>query len=334
VTVASEPKRHLYLHAVIEAIKEEMRRDERVFVMGEDVESPLFWGPTGTFKEEFGGSRVRNTPMSEAAFVGAGIGAAMTGMRPLVEMTVASFLYVAFDQVVSMGAKSRFMFGGQASVPMVIRATSMYGRGLAAQHSDRPYPTFMGIPGLKIVAPTTSADVFGLMKSAIRDDDLVLFMEDVNLHGTRGEIPEGDHLVPIGRAAVRRPGNDVTAVGVSGGILAALAAAETLAGEGVSVEVIDPRTLAPLDTRTIIDSVARTGRLVVVDPAHRVCSVASEIAAVVAEEAFDSLRGPIVRVTTAQLPVPFSPSLEKGFYPTAEKVAEAIRRVAGGMAPP
>jgi len=153
VTVASEPKRHLYLHAVIEAIKEEMRRDERVFVMGEDVESPLFWGPTGTFKEEFGGSRVRNTPMSEAAFVGAGIGAAMTGMRPLVEMTVASFLYVAFDQVVSMGAKSRFMFGGQASVPMVIRATSMYGRGLAAQHSDRPYPTFMGIPGLKIVAP-------------------------------------------------------------------------------------------------------------------------------------------------------------------------------------
>ena len=324
------PVRTLYLHAVIEAIKEEMRRDQRVFLMGEDVESFLFWGPTGTFREEFGAARVRNTPMSEAAFVGAGIGAAMTGMRPLVEMTVASFLYVAFDQVVSMGAKSRFMFGGQASVPMVIRATSMYGRGLAAQHSDRPYPAFMGIPGLKIVAPTTAADARGLMKSAIRDDDLVLFFEDVNLHGTRGEVPEsGDHLVPIGVADVKRAGADVTVVGVSGGILPALAAAEQLAGEGISVEVVDPRTLAPLDTATILRSVEKTGRLVVVDPAHRVCSVASEISAAVAEEAFDSLKAPILRVTTPQLPIPFSPALEKGFYPTADKVASAVRRVLG-----
>src|SRR2546421_6916122 len=259
-TIAREPKRTLYLHAVIEAIKEEMRRDERVFVMGEDVESPLFWGATGTFREEFGAARVRNTPMSEAAFVGAGIGAAMTGMRPLVEMTVASFLYVAFDQVVSMGAKSRFMFGGQASVPMVIRATSMYGRGLAAQHSDRPYPTFMGIPGLKIVAPTTSADVFGLMKSAIRDDDLVLFMEDVNLHGTRGEIPEGDHLVPIGRAAVRRPGTDVTAGGGPGGIPAPLRPAGTRPRGGGSGGGVDPRPLGPLHTPPLIDPGARAGR--------------------------------------------------------------------------
>jgi pyruvate dehydrogenase E1 component beta subunit len=328
--ISSEPKRTLYLHAVIEAIKEEMRRDERVFVMGEDVESPLFWGSTGTFREEFGPARVRNTPMSEAAFVGAGIGAAMTGMRPVVEMTVASFLYVAFDQVVSMGAKSRFMFGGQASVPMVIRATSMYGRGLAAQHSDRPYPAFMGIPGLKIVAPTTAADAKGLMKSAIRDDDLVLFFEDVNLQGVRGEVPEGDdRLVPIGVAAVLREGTDVTVVGVSGGILPALAAAESLAAEGVSVEVVDPRTLAPLDHGGIIRSVQKTGRLVVVDPAHRVCGAASEIAAVVAEEAFESLRAPIARVTTPQLPIPFSQALEKGFYPTAEKVAAAVRRVAG-----
>lgn len=327
--VSSEPRRHLYLHAVIEAIKSEMRRDTRVFVMGEDVESPLFWGPTGTFKDEFGGARVRNTPMSEAAFVGAGIGAAMTGMRPLVEMTVASFLYVAFDQIVSMGAKSRLMFGGQASVPMVVRATSMYGRGLAAQHSDRPYPAFMGIPGLKIVAPTTAADAFGLMKSAIRDDDLVLFMEDVNLHGTRGEIPEGDHLVPIGTGVVRRAGTDVTVVAISGGVLPALAAAETVSAEGISVEVVDPRTLTPLDTAVILESVARTGRLVVVDPAHRVCSAASEVAAVVVEEAFDSLRAPVLRVTTPQLPVPFSPALERGFYPTPEKVAAAIRRVAG-----
>jgi len=318
-------KRQLYLHAVIDGIKEEMRRDERVFLMGEDVESPLFWGPTGTFREEFGARRVRNTPMSEAAFVGAGIGAAMTGMRPVVEMTVASFLYVAFDQVVSMGAKSRFMFGGQARVPMVIRATSMYGRGLAAQHSDRPYPAFMGIPGLKIVAPTTAADARGLMQSAIRDDDLVLFFEDVNLHGLRGEVPVEERLVPIGSAEVRRAGSDVTVVGVSGGILPALAAAEELASEGISVEVVDPRTLAPLDMATILESVARTGRLVVVDPAHRVCSVASEIAATVAEQAFDSLRAPVVRVTTPQVPVPFSPALERGLYPNKEKVAAAVR---------
>jgi pyruvate/2-oxoglutarate/acetoin dehydrogenase E1 component len=323
--VSAEPRRQLFLHALIDAIKEEMRRDERVFVMGEDVESPLFWGPTGTFREEFGASRVRNTPMSEAAFVGAGIGAAMTGLRPVVEMTVASFLYVAFDQVVSMGAKSRFMFGGQARIPMVIRATSMYGRGLAAQHSDRPYPAFMGVPGLKIVAPTTADDAKGLMKSAIRDDDLVLFFEDVNLHGVRSQVPAGERLVPLGVAEVRREGTDVTVVGVSGGMLPALAAAEELAAQGVSVEVVDPRTLAPLDMRTILESVGRTGRLVVVDPAHRVCSVASEIAATVAEEAFDSLRAPIVRVTTPQVPIPFSPALERGLYPSRQKVTAAIR---------
>jgi acetoin:2,6-dichlorophenolindophenol oxidoreductase subunit beta len=327
MSVSAAPKRQLFLHALIDGIKEEMRRDERVFVMGEDVESPLFWGPTGTFREEFGASRVRNTPMSEAAFVGAGIGAAMTGMRPVVEMTVASFLYVAFDQVVSMGAKSRFMFGGQARIPMVIRATSMYGRGLAAQHSDRPYQAFMGVPGLKIVAPTTAADAKGLMQSAIRDDDLVLFFEDVNLHGVRGEVPAEESLVPIGTAEVRRPGSDVTVVGVSGGMLPALAAAEELASEGVSVEVVDPRTLAPLDTRTILESVASTGRRVVVDPAHRVCSVASEIAAIVAEQAFDSLRAPVARVTTPQVPIPFSPALERGLYPDKDKVATAVRAV-------
>jgi pyruvate/2-oxoglutarate/acetoin dehydrogenase E1 component len=327
VSVRAEPIRQMYLHAVIDAIKEEMRRDEKVFLMGEDVQSPLFWGPTGTFLEEFGSSRVRNTPMSEAAFVGAGIGAAMTGLRPVVEMTLAPFLYVAFDQVVSMGAKSRFMFGGQARVPMVIRATSMYGRGLAAQHSDRPYPAFMGIPGLKIVAPASPADAKGLMKSAIRDDDLVLFFEDVNLHGVRGEVPGEEHLVPIGVAEVKREGADASIVGVSGGVQTALAAAATLAEEGISVEVVDPRTLAPMDTGPILESVAKTGRLVIVDPAHRVCSAASEIAAVVAEEAFDSLRAPIARVTTPQLPVPFSPALEKGFYPTVDKVVAAVRRV-------
>ncbi len=231
-----------------------------------------------------------------------------------------------------MGAKARFMFGGQARVPVVIRATSMYGRGLAAQHSDRPYPAFMGIPGLKIVAPTSAADARGLMKSAIRDDDLVLFFEDVNLQGVRGEVPSGDWLVPIGVAEVKREGADVTVVGVSGGILPALAAAEQLAAEGVSVEVVDTRTLAPLDTATILRSVAKTGRVVVVDPAHRVASAASEIAAVIAEEAFEHLRAPVLRVTTPQIPIPFSPPLEKGLYPTAEKVAAAIRRVLGRSA--
>jgi len=327
MSAPTKTKTLMYLHAFIEAMKEEMRRDERVFLMGEDVQSPLFYGPTGTFVEDFGEKRVRNTPISEAAFVGAAVGAAMTGMRPVVDITLACFLYVAMDQIISQAAKSRFMFGGQVSIPLVLRATMFYRSAIAAQHSDRPYPMFMGIPGLKIVAPSTPYDVKGLFKSAVRDDDVVLLFEDVTLHSLRGEVPVDDFLVPIGLADVKRRGSDVTVVAISGSVPHALAAAETLAGEGISVEVIDPRTLAPLDVPTILDSVGKTGHLVVADPAHRICSVASEISAIVAEEAFDSLRAPIVRVTTPQTHIPFSQALEKGMYPDATSIAAAVRSV-------
>lgn len=317
-----------YLKAIAEAQVEEMRRDERVFIMGEDVRSGVF-GTTGALLEEFGPERVRNTPISESAFVGAAIGAAMTGMRPIVDFTIASFVYVAMDQLVSHAAKNRYMFGGQTSVPAVFRATMFYGGSNAAQHSDRPYPIFMSVPGFKVITPATAYDAKGLLKSAIRDDDAVMCFEDTTLWFRRDDVPEEEYLVPLGVADVKRQGTDVTLVAVSGSLVPALAAAEELAAEGISVQVIDPRTLVPLDTETILGAAARTGRLVIADPAHRSCSAASEIAAIAAEEIFDSLKAPIVRVTTPQTHVPFSPAIEKQVYPTRERISEAVRRVAG-----
>lgn len=320
-----QSRQRMYLHAAVDGLKEEMRRDERVILMGEDIRSKLYYGEGGTFLEEFGPERVRNTPMSEAAFIGAGIGAAMTGLRPVIDVSIASFLYVAMDQLITQAAKSRYMFGGQATIPLVIRATCFYQRGIGAQHSDRPYPLFMSIPGLKVLAPSTPYDAKGLLKAAVRDDDVVLLFEDVTLHNNRGDVPEDDYVVPIGKADVKRVGTDVTVVAVAGSVPHALAAANDLAKDGISVEVIDPRTLVPLDSPAILKSVIKTGLLVVVDPAHRTCSAASEISAIVAEEAFDHLRGPIVRITTPQTHVPFSPALEKGMYPDSVKIAAAVR---------
>jgi len=317
----NRPKREMiYLAAISEAQREEMERDERVILLGEDVRANL-WGGTG-YAKDFPKTRAMDTPISEAGFVGAALGAAMTGLRPIVDMTFASFMYVAMDQFVNQAAKIRSMFGGQATMPVVYRALMMYGASLGAHHSDRPYPTFMTIPGLKIVAPTTPYDAKGMLKAAIREDNPVLFFEDATLWLSSGDVPEEDYLVPLDKAAIRREGSDLTLVGIAGAMRHVLDAAEELGNQGIHAEVVDLRSLAPLDSETILASVTKTGRLVIADPAHRCCSAASEIAAIVSEEAFDALRGPIRRVTTPHVQIPFSPDMERPLYPSKDKILD------------
>ncbi len=314
-----------FVDAINQAISEEMRRDEAVFIMGQDIRRSVY-GATANLFEEFGEERVLDTPLSESGFFGAAIGASLVGMRPIVE-TLASFMWVAMDQLISQAAKMRYMFGGQATLPVVYRATMYYGGGAAAHHSDRSYPMFMNMPGLKLTAPSTPYDAKGLLKSAIRDDDPVISFEDGTLFGTRGEVPgpdEDDVIVPFGKAAIRRRGSDVTVVAIAGANPHALLAAEEAEKEGISVEVIDPRTLNPLDKVSILESVEKTGRLVIADPAHRVCSAASEIASIVAEEGFWSLQAPIQKVASEQVHIPYSPALEKLVYPNKEKIKAAI----------
>jgi acetoin:2,6-dichlorophenolindophenol oxidoreductase subunit beta len=314
-----------FLQAIHEAQAEEMRRDPRVFIMGEDLRTNVF-GTAAGFVEEFGPERVLNTPLSEGGFTGAAAGAAMVGMRPIVDFTIAPFMYVAMDQIVSIVAKSTYLYGGQAKVPVVLRANMIYGNSAAAQHSDRPYPMFMGVPGLKIIVPSNPYDMKGLLKSAVRDDDPVLCFEDGKLWGAKCEVPEEEYVVPLGKADIKRAGSDVTVVAIGAMVPQALEAAMQLEAENISVEVVDPRSLVPLDREAILESVKKTGRLVAVDVAHRTCSAASEIAAIVAEEAFWDLKGPVMRVTTPDNHLPFSSAMEKGLLPNKDKIVEAIRR--------
>ncbi len=314
-----------YLQAIQGAMVGEMRRDPSVFLMGEDVGANVY-GSSGGMVEEFGRERVIDVPLSEAGFVGAAAGAAMVGMRPIVDITFSSFLYPAMDQIVSIIAKSRYLYGGQTRVPLVIRSVLLYNVNSGAQHSDRPYPAFMGIPGLKIIAPSDPYDMKGLLISAIRDNDPVLCFEDVSLWSHCAEVPDEDYVIPIGKAAVKRRGDDVTLVAMAGAVPIALAAAEALANDGISVEVIDLRTLKPLDFPTVLASVVKTGRCVVVDPAHKTCSVASEISAGVMDGAFRELKAPVMRVTCPDIPIPFSPALEKGLFPTKEKTIAAVKQ--------
>lgn len=315
-----------FIDATREAFHEEMTRDDRVFILGEDVGSNLY-GATSGLQQEFGSSRVRDCPISEGAIAGAAIGAAMVGMRPIADFNIASFLYVAMDQIVSMAAKSTYIYGGQAKVPMVMRACMFYGKSVAAQHSDRPYATFATIPGLKIAVPSTPYDVKGLYKAAIRDDDPTMIFEDSNLWGMAGEIPDDDYVVEIGKADIKRAGSDATIVAIGGAVHHALTAADLLAVEGIDIEVVDVRSVRPLDTATILTSVARTHRVVVADPAHVLCSVASEIAATIVESAFWDLAAPIVRVTAPDTHPPFSPPLEPQLYPSPERIIRAVRAV-------
>ncbi|MCK8610113.1 alpha-ketoacid dehydrogenase subunit beta [Agromyces sp. C10] len=326
-----------YLGAIGAAQREAMDADERVIIFGEDVEANVY-GTTGggktrtdkgDFVQMYGHNRIRNTPISEESMVGAAAGAAMTGLRPIVDLSYSSFLYMAMDQFVNQVAKNRYMFGGQASMPVVFRSAMFYGLNTGAHHSDRPYPMFMNVPGLKIIAPATPSDAKGLLRSAIDSDDPVLTFEACILWGAKEDVPEDEFWIPLGQARVAREGTDVTVVAISSSVPESLATAEELAAEGLSVEVIDPRTLVPLDRDAILRSVAKTGRLVVAEPAHRTCGAAAEISALVSEEVFDALTAPIVRVTAPDMQIPFSPALEKQMYPNRATIGAAIRRVAG-----
>jgi pyruvate/2-oxoglutarate/acetoin dehydrogenase E1 component len=313
-----------YLDALVQAQIEELERDERVIMMGEDI--AVYGG--GKIVDRFDATRLWTMPISEGSFTGVGIGAAISGLRPIVDVSIASFMYLASDQIINQAAKLRYMTGGQIQVPIVFRCCMYYGASIAAQHSDRPYSMFLNVPGLKIVCPTSPADVKGLLKSAVRDDDPVLIFEDTKLWATKGEVPtDPNYLVPIGKADIKRPGADVTLVAIAGAIRPALDAAKTLAEQGISVEVIDPRTLKPLDMETILGSLAKTGRLVIVENAHRIASASSEIAAIVAEEALDTLKKPIVRLTAPDVHVPFSPVLEEMLYPSKGQIIEAVKRL-------
>ena len=326
-----------YISAIGAAQREAMLADKRVIIIGEDVEANVYGttgdskqrAESGDFVQQFGRLRIRNTPISEEAMVGAAIGAAMTGLRPIVDLSYSSFLYMAMDQFVNQAAKNRYMFGGQSSIPVVFRSAMFYGLNTGAHHSDRPYSMFMTIPGLKIVVPASASDAKGLMRSAVDSDDPVLIFEAVPLWGQKEEVPDEEYRVPFGVARIRREGSDVTVVAISGSVPLAVQAAEAMAEVGVSCEVIDPRTLVPLDIKTIIESVKKTGRLVIAEPAHRTCGAAAEISALVAEKAYTWLKAPIIRVTAVDMQIPFSPALERQMYPTKEKIIDAIRKVRG-----
>lgn len=318
----------LYVQAINEALREEMRRDPTVFLMGEDVRVGAF-GSTSGLLDEFGPERVRNTPITESGFTGAAAGAAMAGMRPIAEFLMASFMWVAMDQLVNQAAKMRYMSGGQAKLPITYRA--MYGvlGSAAAQHSQSPHGMFLNVPGFKIVVPSTPHDVKGLLKTAIRDDNPVLFFEHGALAGLQGEVPEEDYTIPFGVADVKREGTDVTVVAIGLMVQRALAAAAELEKEGISVEVVDPRTLVPLDKETIRASVRKTGRLVTVDEGNITGGAGNEIGMVVVEddETFGRLQAPIVRVAAPDVPVPFSPPLEQFVIPNEGRIIAAVKAV-------
>jgi len=317
--------------AIREAMVEEMRRDPAVFLMGEDV--GVFngvWGVSHDMLAEFGPERVRDTPISEIAIIGAGLGAAMMGMRPIVEIMFGDFLMCAGDQIVNQVAKARFMSGGKANVPLTIRVTSGAPGSAAAQHSQSPEAWFMNVPGLKLVTPATPSDAKGLLKAAMRGEDPVIFFEPKMLYADKGPVPEDpDFTVPLGKASVAREGTDVTVIAVGIMVKKALAAAEQLAREGISVEVVDPRTLVPLDKETLIASVAKTSRAVVVHEAHVRGGPGAEIAAMLAEEAIEYLDGPIMRVGAKNVPLPYSPVLENFVLPDVVDIVEAVKRLSG-----
>jgi pyruvate/2-oxoglutarate/acetoin dehydrogenase E1 component len=316
-----------YAQALKDAMSEEMRRDERVFILGEDI-GPYggAFGVTRGMIEEFGPERVRDTPISEAAITGAAVGAAMTGMRPIVEIMFSDFITIAMDQLVNQAAKARYQFGGQASVPMVLRAPEGSGTGAAAQHSQSVESWVLNVPGLKVVAPSTPADAKGLLKSSIRDDNPVVFLEQKLLYRAKGEVPDGEHLVPLGVADVKRPGKDLTVVTYGRMVQRCLEAAGTLAGEGVDAEVIDLRSLRPLDTAAIIASARKTGRVLIVHEACQFAGFGGEIAAVICDsEAFFYLDAPVRRLGGRDVPIPYNRTLESAVVPTHETIAAAAR---------
>lgn len=317
-----------YWQALQEALQREMRRDPRVFLLGEDIGAyGGAFGVTRGLLGEFGPERVRCTPISEATIVGAATGAAVTGMRPVVEIMFMDFLTLTMDQLANHAAKFRYMYGPQAHVPIVIRTPAGGGRSYGATHSQSLEAWFLHVPGLKVVAPATPADAKGLLLTAIRDDNPVLFVEHKLLYATTGPVPDEDEPIAIGEAAVRRQGQDVTIVAYSFHLGMALQAAEDLAARGIDAEVIDLRSLVPLDTETIVGSVRKTGRLVCVEEGTRTGGVGAEIAARVAEHAYEYLDAPIRRIATPDIPIPFSPPLEQAALPTREVIVRTVREL-------
>ncbi|MCB1499795.1 MAG: alpha-ketoacid dehydrogenase subunit beta [Bauldia sp.] len=327
-----------YRQAINEAIRQEMERDSRVIIMGEDIaggtgtagDQDAWGGPLGVTKglrPQFGPDRVLDTHLAEISFVGAAVGAAATGLRPIVELMFVDFVGVCFDQIFNQAAKFRYMFGGKAVTPLVVR--TMYGAGFraASQHSQCLYPMFTHIPGLKVALPSNPYEAKGLLTQAIRDNDPVIFFEHKALYDMEGEVPDEPYAIPFGEANVTREGDDVTIVAFGRMVNFANEAADNLAKVGISCTVVDPRTTSPLDTETILETVTETGRVVVVDEAHPRCSMASDIAGIVAEHAFDALRAPIRLVTAPHVPVPFSSVLEDLYIPGVDKIEAAVRGV-------
>ncbi|MDR4949523.1 alpha-ketoacid dehydrogenase subunit beta [Neobacillus cucumis] len=316
-----------YLEAVREAMSQEMRQNEDVFILGEDI--GVYGGAFGVTRgmiEEFGPERVRNTPISEAAIAGAAVGAALTGMRPILELQFSDFITIAMDQMVNQAAKTRYMFGGKGKVPMVLRTPAGSGTGAAAQHSQSLEAWMAHIPGLKVIQPSTAYDVKGLLKAAMDDDNPVIFYEHKLLYKTSGEVPEEPYSIEIGKADIKREGTDVTIVATAIMVHKALEAAAELEKEGISVEIIDPRTIVPLDKETIINSVKKTGRLIVVHEAVQRGGIGGEIVSVVAEsEAFDYLDAPIKRLGGKEVPIPYNPKLEKAAIPQVPDIIAAVR---------
>jgi pyruvate/2-oxoglutarate/acetoin dehydrogenase E1 component len=313
-----------YNEAAIEAIAEEMRRDPKIFYMSTDA--------LPTLLNEFGPQRIRATPITEAALTGMAIGAAGSGFRPIVDWRQVTFCFVAMDQIVNQAAKIHYMFGGQVTFPILFRAAVGGGGLVAAQHSQSPYSMFMNVAGLKMFLPSTPYDMKGLLKTAIRDNNPVISFESSRLMGRTGSVPDEDYTIPFGKADVKREGSDVTVVALAWLVHEALAAAETLAAEGISVEIVDPRTLVPLDTETVRNSVQKTGRLVIADEAGPTAGFSAEIAAVVTEDAatFARLKAPVKRVCALQVPIPYSPVLENHVFPDRNRIIAGIREVLEG----
>lgn len=318
-----------YAEAIKEAMSEEMRRDENVFFMGEDI--GVYCGAFGVSKgmvQEFGEDRVIDTPISETAFVGAGIGAAVTGMRPIVELMFSDFMAVCYDQILNQAAKMHFMFAGKVKVPMVIRTASGGGTGAAAQHSQSLEQMYTHVPGLKVVVPSTPYDAKGLLKAAIRDDNCVMFLEQKKLYRTKGQVPEEDYIIPLGKADVKKEGKDVSIITYGRMVQMSLEVAEKLEKEGISVEVLDLRTLSPLDTEAIIKTAKKTGRVVVVHEAVQFAGFGGEIVSTIIEsDAFFRLDAPVKRVGALYCPVPFNPQLEAAVFPSMEKIEAAVKEV-------
>ena len=319
-----------YADALREALREEMLRDPRVVLMGEEI--GVFEGVykvTRGLLKEFGPDRVRDTPISEAAIAGAAVGAALGGLKPVAEIMYMDFVTICLDQIATNAAKMHFMSGGKLKVPFVLRTQYSLGRVHGAQHSQFFPSIFFQVPGLKVVLPSTPYDAKGLLKAAIREDNPVVFIESGMLYRIKGPVPDGEYVVPLGQCDVKKTGNDVTIVAVSRAVIEALAAASKLEEQGITADVIDPRTIQPLDLTTILESVKKTGRLIIASDDVKCGGIGSEIAAQVVEEAFDSLDAPILRVASPDMPIPFSPTLEQAYMHNAQKIIEAAKKLIG-----